>query len=110
MVPRRLSVLLVWLCLAGTGWAAPGVHYVYGGKQLLIVEVSGTAITVEAGRETEVTFLLTERTKILLDGFPVSANDVKPGMVAAVKVDSEEKTVVALHLHHPPRPTRKPPL
>jgi len=69
-----------------------------------IVEVNPVSITVsigESGNE-HFTYKITDSTKVTLNGLPVAARDLRPGMVARLSLSPDRTTVLAIDAQDPP--------
>jgi len=67
------------------------------------------SVTVDAGKDVQETYAITGQTKETLNGVPVTADDLRAGMVARFTLASDNKTVLTLNAKAAPRVTKKPP-
>ncbi len=69
-----------------------------------IVQVDALSITVTVGLSgnEHFSYKITDGTQVTLNGAPVSARDLRPGMVARVSVSPDRTTALAIEAHDPP--------
>jgi protein-disulfide isomerase len=107
MFPRTILALVVTTLTCGVSFAT-GVPGSDAGTPETILEISAVGITVDAGKDVQESYVLTDRTTATLSGLPVNPADLRPGMVASIVLADDAKTVVALHALPAPRVTKKP--
>jgi hypothetical protein len=73
-----------------------------------IVEISPMSVTLDAGNEAKATYGITNATKITLNGLPVTADDLRAGMLAKVTMAPDSQNLAALDARDAPRTTKKP--
>ena len=77
-----------------------------------IVQVDPASVTVSVGEsgDEHFTYRITDNTRVSLNGAPVSARDLRAGMVAKVSVSPDRATVTAIDAKDAPatKPTPHP--
>jgi hypothetical protein len=108
MLPRiLLIILLVSFLGSGTTWAKKKKNGT-GDAGATITEVSPASVTLAMGHDAQNTYTIAGNTKITLDGAPVTADDLRAGMVANVTVAADNETLLTLTAKDAPRVTKKP--
>jgi hypothetical protein len=100
MLPRTLLVFALLAVLCSTGWTKKKQQSQAG--EVMIVEVSAVAITVDVGQDTQKTYKITDETKTTLDGSPANPGDLMAGMEANVTLAADGETVTQLDAKNPP--------
>ncbi len=92
-----MKTLLAILSLLVLALATPAMAGKKGGQhpaepELKIVEVNAVRIIVTLGHsgDEHVEYSITDKTKITLNGAPVAARDLRPGMVARIEADKDK--------------------
>lgn len=82
-----LAVVLVMPAMAGKR-----KNQADSGPDLKIVEVNAVSVTVTLGKtgDEHVQYKITDKTKVTLNGAPVAARDLRPGMVAKIAADKDK--------------------
>jgi len=83
-------------------------HHVDAGADETIVEISPMSVTIDAGKDVQETYSITGNTKATLNGIPVSAGDLRAGMVVNISLASDNQSVLTLAAKPAPRVTKKP--
>ncbi len=110
MNSRTILVLFLIVCMGGTLWGAKKGKKKGGGDapDETIIESSPMSITLDAGNDVQESYKITDATKVTLDGAAITAEDLRAGMVAKVKLDSDNQTAVSIAAKNAPRTTKKP--
>jgi hypothetical protein len=110
MNSRIILALLLIVCMGGTSWGAKkGKKKGAGdGPDETIIESSPMSITLDAGNNVQESYKITDATKVTLDGAPITADDLRAGMLAKVKLDSDNQTAVSITAKGAPRTTKRP--
>jgi hypothetical protein len=108
MFPRTLlaCALMALTCGAAMATGVPGSD---AGAPKTIIEISPMSLTVDAGKDVQVSYAITGTTTATLSGTPVRPEDLRAGMVASITLSSDGKTAMAIHALPAPRVTKKPP-
>lgn len=74
-----------------------------------VVETNALLLTVSIGRDgsTHETFKMTDTTKVILDGAPAAARDLKAGMMARIEFAPDHVTALAVTAKDAPRHPKK---
>lgn len=109
MASRILLIVLLFSLLgSGTTFAKKKKNNPAAGPGSTIVEVSPMSVTISAGQDAQETYTIAGNTKITLDGAPVTADDLRAGMLANVTLASDNQTLLTLDAKDAPRVTKKP--
>jgi hypothetical protein len=95
-----LAVVLVMPAMAGK--KGKGQHP-QEGPELKIVEVNAVSLKVTLGHsgDEHVDYKITDQTRITLNGAPVAARELRPGMVARIEA-GPDKVATAIHAKDAP--------
>jgi hypothetical protein len=108
MVPRILVIILLLSFLGGgTSWAKKKKKDT-GDNGPTITEVSPMSVTLAMGHDAQQTYTISADTKITLDGAPVTADDLRAGMVVQVTLAADNETLLTLTAKDAPRVTATP--
>lgn len=71
--------------------------------ELKIVEVNAVSVIVTLGHtgDEHVEYKITDNTKVTLNGAPVAARDLRPGMIAKIEA-GQDKVATAIHAKDAP--------
>jgi hypothetical protein len=109
MLPRILLIILLLSFLGGgTTWAKKKKNNTTADNGPTITEVSPMSVTLAMGHDAQQTYTISMDTKITLDGAPVSADDLRAGMVAQVTLAADNQTLLTLTAKDAPRVTATP--
>jgi len=99
-------VLVATALVCGAAFAT-GVRGSDSGAPLPILEISPMSVTVDAGKDIQESYTITQATTATLNGLAVRPEDLRAGMLASFTLASDNKTIVALHAQDAPRATKK---
>jgi len=101
---QALAILLtIVLSISSTAVAKPKGGG--GGKGFLkIVDVDAVSITLSIGSDgnSHLRYLVSDSTKVTLNGAPANARDLRPGMIAKVEPGEDGKTAATVDAKDPP--------
>jgi hypothetical protein len=108
-----MKTLLVVLSLLVVGLVCPPSTFAKKAKnqgpppdtgELKIVQVDAVSVTVTVGLsgDEHFTYRINDSTKVTLNGAPVSARDLKAGMIAKISVSPDKSTALAIEAKDPP--------
>jgi hypothetical protein len=75
--------------------------------QSTIMEISPMSLTVDLGKDTHQTYNIADKTKITLDGNPVSVDALRAGMLVTVELATDNETALSLIAQDAPRVIKK---
>jgi hypothetical protein len=102
-----ISLLAVVLAMPAMAKKGKGPHP-QEGPELKIVEVDAVRIKVTLGKsgDEHVDYKITDQTKITLNGAPVAARELRPGMVAHIEAGSDKVATSITAKDAPAHPDR----
>jgi hypothetical protein len=71
-------------------------------QKIVDVNAVSVSVSVGAGGNTHLKYLITDATKVTVNGAPANARDLRSGMVADIEVSSDGKTAVTITAKDPP--------
>ena len=97
-----LSLLVVFLALPVSA-AKKGKGHADESPEAKIVQVDALRIVLSLGKggDEHVEYKITDNTKVTLNGSPVAARDLRPGMVCRVEA-GQDKVATAIHAQDAP--------